>query len=88
MQRILMMAACLLALVACSPPGSADTTESLAADPQRLKDVMRQCKTDRAKVGEATCTATSEAWRRRFMGDGKAKYSPAQIPQQLPTLKD
>lgn len=88
MQRILMMAACLLALAACNPPGSVDTAESLAIDPQRLKDVMRQCKADRAKLGEATCTAASEAWRRRFMGDGNAKYSPPTVPKQLPALKD
>ncbi|MDO8771091.1 MAG: EexN family lipoprotein [Burkholderiaceae bacterium] len=88
MQRILMMAACGLALAGCSPPGSVDTAESLTADPQRLKEVMHQCKADRAKLGEATCTAASEAWRRRFMGDGKTKYSPAPVPKLLPTLKD
>lgn len=88
MQRILMMTACGLALAACSQPGSVDTVESLAANPQRLKEVMRQCKADRAKLGEATCTAASETWRRRFMGDGKAKYTPAPAPKPPPTLKD
>jgi hypothetical protein len=37
---------------------------------------MRQCKADRAKIGEATCSAASLAWRKRFMGDGKPRYSP------------
>ena len=74
------LVASVLLLSACGqsspPPATVDSAESLAADPARLKEVQRQCKEDRATVGEATCVAASEAYRKRFMGDGKAKYTP------------
>lgn len=65
-----------LALVGCQPSTPTDTVDSLTADPVRLKEVQRQCKLDRAKVGDSVCRAASEAYRRRFMGDGKANYTP------------
>lgn len=67
----------ILILAACQPSMPADTAESLAANPERLKEVQRQCKLDRAKLGDAVCNAASEAFRRRFMGDRKAQYTPA-----------
>lgn len=57
-----------LILVGCQPSAPADTVESLAADPERLKEVQRQCRLDYAKAGDALCNAASEAYRRRFMG--------------------
>lgn len=76
----LIVVASTLLLSACGPssgPSAAkDTAESLAADPVRLKEVRRLCKQNREEVGEATCMAASEATRKRFMGDGKAKYTP------------
>ncbi|MDB5971178.1 MAG: hypothetical protein JWQ90_3628 [Hydrocarboniphaga sp.] len=72
--------ASVLLLSACgkssAPPAATDSVESLAADPARLKEVQRRCKENRAQVGEATCIAASEATRKRFMGDAKAKYTP------------
>jgi hypothetical protein len=53
-----------------------DSVDSLVAHPDRLKAVMHQCQDDRAKMDEAECMHASEAFRRRFMGDGKGKYTP------------
>ncbi len=64
------------ALSACGKPAPTDTVESLLANPERLREVQRRCKEDHAKIGDATCNAGAEAFRRRFMGDGKGKYTP------------
>lgn len=74
----------LLALVlsACEKPAPMDTVESLVANPERLKEVQRLCREDHAKMGDALCNAASEARRRRFMGDGKGKYTPPQPAPQ------
>jgi hypothetical protein len=69
-----------LALTACGKPAPTDTVESLAANPERLEEVQRLCREDSAKMGDA-CNAASEAFRRRFVGDGKSKYTPAPTPQ-------
>lgn len=60
-------------LIGCQPATPTDTVESLVADPQRLKEVQRQCKIDRAAMGEVACNAASEAYRRRFMGQESEK---------------
>jgi hypothetical protein len=65
-----------LMLAACGKPVASDTVESLLANPGRLKEVQQLCKDARAKVGDATCNAAAEAFRRRFIGDGKAQYTP------------
>lgn len=62
-----------LVLVGCQPSAPTDTVESLTVDAARLKEVQQQCKQDRAKLGDAVCKAASEAYRRRFMGEVKAK---------------
>jgi hypothetical protein len=69
-----------LTLTACGKPPPTDTVESLAANPERIKEVQRLCREDPAKMGDA-CNAASEAFRRRFIGDGKGKYTPAPTPQ-------
>lgn len=78
------------ALVACGksePTGTATTTaptetvESLAANPERLKALRQQCKTDRAKLGDGLCNQVAEATNRRFLGDGKTPYTP---PKEQP----
>jgi hypothetical protein len=68
----------LLALVlsACSPSAPTETVESLAANPERLKVLRQQCKTDRAKLGDALCNRVAEATNRHFLGDGKMPYTP------------
>lgn len=68
-------------LTACGQSAPTDTVESLVANPERLKEVQRLCKEDHAKMGDATCNAAAEAFRRRFMGDGKGKYTPQPAPQ-------
>ncbi|TAM59418.1 MAG: entry exclusion lipoprotein TrbK [Rhodanobacter sp.] len=71
----------ILALAACGKATPTDTVESLVAHPDRLKEVQRLCQEDHAKMGDATCNAASEAFRRRFMGDGKGKYTPQPAPR-------
>ena len=69
-------------LAACGQSSnSTDTVESLAANPERLKDLRQQCKRDRVKLGDALCNRVAEATRRRFMGDGKVPYTP---PKESP----
>lgn len=63
-------------LAACNPV-KAPTAEVIASDPNRMRELMRQCKVEWVKVGDATCTAVTEAWRRRFMGTRETQGSPA-----------
>ena len=53
------------------------TVEELAANPERLKELRQQCKTDRAKLGDVLCNRVAEATRKRFYGDGKTPYTPS-----------
>ena len=79
------------ALTACgqseAPQKAADsgvnipTVEELAANPERLKELRQQCKTDRAKLGDVLCNRVAEATRKRFYGDGKTPYTP---PKESP----
>lgn len=77
-------------LVACGKPESTEasrrsvpneTVESLAANPERLKELRQQCKTDREKLGDELCNRVAEATNRRFLGGGKALYTP---PKEQP----
>ncbi len=77
-------------LMACGRPepsetdGSSvptETVESLVANPERLKMLRQQCKTDRAKLGDELCNRVAEATNRRFFGDGKTSYTP---PKEQP----
>jgi hypothetical protein len=65
-----------LTLAACENSAPTDTVDSLVANPERLSKVQRLCKEDPGKIGNAVCAAASEAYRRRFMGDGKTQYTP------------
>lgn len=51
------------------------TVEELAANPERLKELRQQCKTDRAKLGDLLCNRVAEATRKRFYGDGETPYT-------------
>lgn len=53
-----------------------ETVDSLAANPERLKELRLQCKTDRAKLGDELCNRVAAATNRRFLGDGKTPYTP------------
>ncbi len=64
-----------------STSGPTETVDSLAANPERLKELRLQCKTDRATLGDELCNRVAEATNRRFLGDGKAPYTP---PKEQP----
>lgn len=68
-------------LTACGKSAPTETVESLAANPERLKELRQQCKTDRAKLGDELCNRVAEATNRRFFGDGKTPYTP---PKEQP----
>ena len=57
------------------------TVEELAANPERLKELRQQCKTDRPKLGAVLCNRGAEATRKRFYGDGETPYTP---PKESP----
>lgn len=81
------------ALTACgqseTPQKSADsaatipTVEELAANPERLKELRRQCKTDRPTLGDVLCNRVAEATRKRFYGDGETPYTPSKEPPKF-----
>jgi hypothetical protein len=78
-------------LTACNPsePPNQEATDAanvpsvdeLAANPDRLKELRQQCKTDRAKLGDELCNRVAEATNKRFFGDGKVPYTP---PKESP----
>lgn len=68
--------AVLLAACEKAPPLPADTVESLAADPVRLKELRQQCQLDRAKLGDALCNRVGRATTERFLRRGKDPYAP------------
>ncbi|MGB3874084.1 MAG: EexN family lipoprotein [Stenotrophomonas sp.] len=69
-------------LAACGQSANTmETVEFLVANPERLKELRQQCKTDRAKLGDELCNRVAEATRRRFVGDGKVPYTP---PKEQP----
>lgn len=80
-------------LIACgqseAPQKAADsgasipTVEELAANPERLKELRQQCKTDRAKLGDVLCNRVAEATRKRFYGDGATPYNPPKEPPKF-----
>ncbi|MBL8372056.1 MAG: EexN family lipoprotein [Burkholderiaceae bacterium] len=70
-----------LLMSACGNPQPTDTVESLMADPERLKLLREQCKTEREKLGDELCDHVAEATKRRFFGDGKVPYNP---PKESP----
>ncbi|MFZ5558492.1 MAG: EexN family lipoprotein [Pseudomonadota bacterium] len=83
LQRVIIglpMLLAVLALTGCDKPSKDETVESLMQNPERIKQVMQQCRVDRASVGEAICAAAREAYNKRFMGDGKARYTPGGTP--------
>ena len=55
---------------------SIPTVEELASNPERLKELCQQCKTDRPKLGDVLCNRVAEATRKRFYGDGETPYTP------------
>ncbi|AZU56146.1 entry exclusion lipoprotein TrbK [Ralstonia pseudosolanacearum] len=64
-----------------STPRPTDTVDSLAANPERLKELRQRCKIERSKLGDELCNRVAEATNRRFLGDGKTPYTP---PKEQP----
>jgi hypothetical protein len=62
-------------LSACEKPMPFESAEALLANPERLKELGRQCKEDWDKLGNVQCNAVTEAERKRFMGKG-TPYTP------------
>ena len=58
---LLMLAA---TLSACGPSQPSETVDFLVAHPDRIKEIQRQCKEDRAKVGDELCVRAAEAAKR------------------------
>ncbi|WP_374416117.1 EexN family lipoprotein [Ectopseudomonas oleovorans] len=77
------------ALTACGPSESpkqeanVPTVDELAADPERLKELRRQCKTERPTMGDVLCNRVAEATNKRFFGDGKVPYTPSETPPKF-----
>ena len=80
MKRIMLFTLA-VALTACGKAPSTEAVDTLAANPERLKELHEQCKTDRAKLGDELCNRVAEATNRRFFGDGKTPYTP---PKEQP----
>lgn len=67
-------------LAACSPSGKPDkanlpTVDELALNPERLKELRKQCKLDRPMLGDQLCNRVAEATRKRFYEDGDVPYT-------------
>ncbi|MFL6959470.1 EexN family lipoprotein [Nocardiopsis yanglingensis] len=63
-------------LTACEKSEPTETVDSLVANPEHLKELRQQCRTDRATLGDELCNRVAEATNRRFLGDGKTPYTP------------
>lgn len=76
-------------LTACSPSeppkqeANVPTMDELAADPERLKELRRQCKTERQTMGDVLCNRVAEATNKRFFGDGKVPYTSSETPPKF-----
>jgi hypothetical protein len=64
-----------------------DTVDSLAANPERLRDVQKRCSQDWPGTGDALCKMASEARRKRFMGSGQTPYTPHPV-EMFPSQKE
>ena len=80
---MLFLFAVVLAACGQSDLTTAETVESLAANPDRLKELREQCKLERAKLGDALCNRVAEATRKRFYGDGKVPHTPPENPPKF-----
>jgi len=82
MKKILLLMFAVM-LTACGKSAPADTVDSLVANPERLKVLREQCKTDRAKLGDELCNRVAEATNRRFFGNGNTPYTPPKDPPKF-----
>jgi len=74
-----------LVLTACGKSAPIESAEVLADNPERLKELQAECRTDRARVGEAQCMAVADAVRKRFMRPTPSPYANDPIqPRKAP----
>lgn len=66
-----------------TPEASVPTVEELVDNPELLKELRQQCKTDRPKLGDVLCNRVAEATRKRFYGDGETPYTPQKEPPKF-----
>ncbi|HGL4257362.1 EexN family lipoprotein [Burkholderia dolosa] len=78
-----MLLALVVVLNGCGKAPPTETVETLASNPERLKELHEQCKTDRPKLGDELCNRVAEATNRRFFGDGKTPYTPPKEPPKF-----
>ncbi len=89
MRKISLLLVLVAGLAGCGPSEAPapkpdiPTVEELAADPERLKELRAQCKTDRANLGDVLCDRVAEATRKRFYGDGTVPYTPSDTPPKF-----
>lgn len=82
----LLLVATLSACGPSEPPkqeANVPAVDELAANPERLKELRRQCKTERPIMGELLCDRVAEATNKRFFGDGRVPYTP---PETAPNF--
>ncbi|EBO9475604.1 EexN family lipoprotein [Salmonella enterica subsp. enterica serovar Rissen] len=75
-------------LAACSPSGKPDkanlpTVDELALNPERLKELRKQCKLDRPMLGDQLCNRVAEATRKRFYEDGDVRHTTPKEPPKF-----
>lgn len=75
------------AIFLISAAHATDTVDSLAADPERLRDIQKRCSQDWAGTGDTLCKMASEVRRKRFMGGGRTPYTPHPV-EMFPSLKE
>lgn len=73
--------ACML-LAACGKAAPTDAVESLAAQPDHLREVEKQCADNYAQMGAAECNNAADARRRLFIGNGP-QYTPPKDPPKF-----
>ncbi|HCF3279246.1 EexN family lipoprotein [Pseudomonas aeruginosa] len=69
MNKVTLLMMMVATLTACGPSQPSETVDTLVANPERIKEIQRQCKEDHAKVGDELCVRAAEAAKRRFFGD-------------------
>ena len=67
-------------LTACGPSAPTERVESLAANPERLKELCTQCKADRAKLGDAMRCAMQWQKPRANAYNRCPEDSPERVP--------
>ncbi len=71
----------ILILAACGGSVPPETVESLSASPERLKELRRQDKTERSRLGDERCNRVPEAHPQSAHAQSKARFE--QFVEQL-----